>query len=188
MTQTDQHEILRKEEIKEVFLTYKDMLFGFILSRVKNRHDAEDLFSKSFMKFFKYSESNEIRKSTLKSFLFTLASNTITDFFRRKKIIHWISLDNVLPHQDDKNYYEFFKDEKSPHIPSQLDQKESLKKINQTVSNLPDKQKEAFHLRFMDGFSFADIAKIQKTSVSTVLSRVRYGVNKIKDSLGKEMI
>ena len=134
--------LLTEKELREVFVTYKDPLYGFILSRVKNAHDAEDLFSKSFEKFFRYARERSVNRKTLKSFLFKVASNTCNDFFRRRKIVRFISLDNFVSDEGKGSYYEFFEDTKAAHALDNIDKKDLLQKINLFVSELPDKQKE----------------------------------------------
>ena len=175
--------MLNDEELKNMFTTYKNSLYSFIYSKVNNKHDAEDIFSKSFIKFFNYAKNNPVNLETVKSFLFTITSNTMKDFFRRAKIIKFVSLDKKYREEENKlDYYEFFEDKKATLEFQKIDDKNLIHKINLIASELPEKQKEAFYLRFIEGFSFADIAKIQSTSVNTVLSRVRYAVLKIKES------
>lgn len=180
--------LLTEKELPKVFVTYKNMLYGFILVRVQNQHDAEDLLSKTFIKFFIYVKKNPVRMTTLKNFIFTIASNTVNDFFRRKKIIRFIPLDKIAKEGENKTYYEFFKDTRNSDFISDIDKKNMLEKINKTAFLLPDKQKEAFYLRFIEGLAFADIAQIQKTPVATALSRVRYAVNAIKNTLNTKEI
>ena len=177
---------LNQMEMKEVFETHKNTLYGFVLSRVKNSHDAEDLFSRSFLKFSRYTQTHPVNRETIKNLLYKITVNTINDFFRRKKIIRFISLDNFIHAEKNETYYEVFQDTRSVDEIQNIDRKHLLKQINIHVSDLPEKQREAFHLRFIQEFSFAEIASIQGTSVSTVLSRVRYAVDKLKNILKQE--
>jgi RNA polymerase sigma-70 factor, ECF subfamily len=175
---------LSEKELKEVFLTYKSSLFGFIMSKTRNHHDAEDLFSKSFIKFFEYASKNPVRTESLKSFLYKIASNTTNDYFRRKKIIRFISMDDKS--SSEPSNYEFFKDNSTVMEIENIDNKNLISSINGILSGLPEEQKEAFYLRFIENLSFAEIASLQGASLSTVLSRVRYAVNKIRNALEKK--
>ena len=174
---------LSEKELRDVFVTYKDPLYGFIMSKVRNVHDAEDLFSKSFVKFFQYAKKNPVKRSTIKSFLFKITSNTVTDFFRRKKILSFVSLDRFADPENKNSYHDFFQDAKASSEIMNIDNKNLMQKVNEQAALLPAKQKEAFYLRFIEGFSFSDIADIQSASVSTALSRVRYALDKIKKQL-----
>jgi len=177
---------LTREDIEEMFITYKNPLYSFIYSRVRNTHEAEDLLSKTFIKIINYSAKNIIETSKIKGLLYTTAANIIKDFFRRASIINFFSLDKALPNNKEQTYYDFFSDNKSLLFIDNIDNKNMIKEINLLISTLPANQSEAFYLRFIEGFSFEEVATIQKTSVSTALSRVRYAVNKIKDSLNRQ--
>ncbi len=168
-----------------MFITYKNPLYSFIYSRVRNTHEAEDLLSKTFIKIINYSSKNMIEMSKLKGLLYTTAANIIKDFFRRASIISFFSLDKPVSNDTEHTYYDFFADNKSLKFIDNIDNKATLKEVNLLIANLPANQSEAFYLRFIEGFSFEEVAKIQKTSVSTALSRVRYAVSKIKDGLKK---
>lgn len=176
--------LLTEEEIKQVFLTYKNPVFGFIYKRTGNTHDSEDIFSRVFEKFMRYAAGHEVRLETVKSFLFKIASNCVNDFFRHARIIRFISLSRFNREED---HVEYFRDLKSLDAIQGLDNSLFIEKVNKIVSELPDRQKEAFILRFIEGFSFAEIAGIQKSSLSTALSRVRYAVEKIRGQIGGEI-
>ena len=64
--------------------------------------------------------------------------------------------------------------------------KETVKRINSSVQNLSDKQKQVFTLRQHGELSFKEIAKIMNEPMNTVLSHMRYAVKKIKKQLDEE--
>ncbi len=182
----ENQKILDEKELKEMFVKYKDPLYGFIYTKMQNHHDSEDIFSKTFIKFINYAQRNPIRLDTAKSFLYKIASNNITDFFRHKKIINFVSFDKKI-NDDNDTFIDLFEDTKSRTVFDDIDNKHLVQTINSSISTLPDKQKEAFYLRFIEGFSFSEIAKIQSATISTVLSRVRYSVDKIRVILKEKM-
>jgi len=59
--------------------------------------------------------------------------------------------------------------------------------LNVAVAELPEEQREVVLLRLKAGMKFRDIAKLQKTSVNTVLSRYRYGLEKLRSTLNGEV-
>lgn len=174
--------ILNKEEAKEMFLTNKDSLYRYILVKTANPHLSEDVVADSFVKFFKFALNHKINKNKAKNLLFTIATNTLKDHFRKQKKITFVSID-----KENNKKSEFLNkalaDKHAISAVTNAETNEKIENINYIAKDLPQKQKEAFFLRFTQNLNFAEIAKIQKTSVSTALSRVRYSVNKIKKSL-----
>lgn len=60
---------------------------------------------------------------------------------------------------------------------------EQARLLNRAVAGLPDEQREVVLLRLKAGMKFRDIAKLQQTSVNTVLSRYRYGLERLRSML-----
>ena len=58
------------------------------------------------------------------------------------------------------------------------------RKIEKAVNSLSTKQKEVFLLRINSGMKFKEIAALTNEPINTVLSHMRYSINKIKILLG----
>ncbi len=55
------------------------------------------------------------------------------------------------------------------------------------LAELPEEQREVVLLRLKAGIKFRDIAHMQQTSINTVLSRYRYGLEKLRSTLDGEV-
>ena len=66
-----------------------------------------------------------------------------------------------------------------------LDEQATL--LNNAVAELPDEQREVILLRLKADMKFREIAKLQETSTNTVLSRYRYGLEKLRSTLNGEV-
>jgi RNA polymerase sigma-70 factor (ECF subfamily) len=64
---------------------------------------------------------------------------------------------------------------------------EQAKVLNQAVAGLPDEQREVVLLRLKAGMKFREIAKLQQTSINTVLSRHRYALERLRSMLDGEV-
>lgn len=58
-------------------------LLNYVKKRVRNMEDAEDLTQDVFLKLAK---SDEQQVNNLKSWVYTIARNTITDYYRKKQL------------------------------------------------------------------------------------------------------
>jgi RNA polymerase sigma-70 factor (ECF subfamily) len=63
---------------------------------------------------------------------------------------------------------------------------EEYKRIEGLLKDLPDEQAETIRLRVWDEMSFADIAEIMEVPVTTVKSRFKYGIDKLKSKIDKK--
>lgn len=68
-------------ELATIYNQFHQALLGFIKSKVKNHHDAEDILQNVFIKIS--SGINDLsRKEKLKSWIYTIARNSIIDYYR----------------------------------------------------------------------------------------------------------
>ncbi|WP_427137597.1 RNA polymerase sigma factor [Psychrobacillus psychrodurans] len=75
--------ILDQEELTKWIDEYGESILTYILLIVKDYQHAEDLTQETFIKAYKNQHKFE-QKSTVKTWLFSIAFNVINDYFRKK--------------------------------------------------------------------------------------------------------
>ncbi|NES86833.1 MAG: RNA polymerase sigma factor SigZ [Moorea sp. SIO2B7] len=156
-------------EFKQLWLEYKDHLQQFLLSRVDNRADVDDLLQEILLKT--YQHLNTVQKpEKLLSWLFQIARNTLIDYYRKSEvetsrfnIIKGAMLTNSEPEQ-----YEQVRRELSNCIRPFLNQ-------------LPDKYREALEMVDLQGISQKELALELGVSYSAAKSRVQRGRSLLKE-------
>lgn len=66
--------------IEEAYKEYYSDIFRYVLCRIKCKHEAEDLVQDVFLHLLEY--DSMLQKSTIRSFLFTIAHNLVIDYLR----------------------------------------------------------------------------------------------------------
>lgn len=138
--------------IERIFLDYNDYIYKYIYGMVQNRAEAEDLLQDTFIKVMK-AETKDIKN--WKSYLLTVARNTVYDHWRKRK--NRLNLDLFNIRTKDKD------------IDLQLD-------IEKGIKNLSPKLKEVVVLREINQLEYqeiSDILGIEKGTVKSRLSRAR---------------
>ena len=135
----------------------------FVLRRVKNLQDAQDIVQDVFMRAqLKSHQLKEKEKFT--AWMYTLTRNSITDFYReRKKIIER----DLIPDSDDYNEFN--------HCISGC--------LGQQVAALPPVYREAFELADMKALPQKELAVRLGISYSGVKSRVQRARQMLKEKL-----
>lgn len=64
---------------------------------------------------------------------------------------------------------------------------EQLERLSRAMAQLPYEQREVVTLRIQGDMTLRSIARRQKTSISTVQSRYRYGIDKLRSLLNGEL-
>ncbi len=145
--------------IEKIFLDYSDYVFKYIYGMVQNRAEADDLLQDTFIKVMKAS-NKDIRN--WKSYLLTIARNTVYDHWRKRKNKYNLDLFKLKAKERD--------------IELKLDIERGIKKLS-------PKLKEVIILREINKMEYQEIADVLGIEKGTVKSRLSRARDELKDFL-----
>ncbi len=129
---------------------YTAMIFNFVIFKLKNKEDAEDLVQNVFISFYKAIERFDVGKP-VKPYLFQIVSNELKMFYRSKKSslplkeeIYLVADDKGQDVSDNEDYLRF----------------------------ITDKEKQML-LMLGEGYSYVEVAVKFKKPLNTIKSIVR---------------
>jgi len=158
------------QRISEVVRREQSRLRNFIRRRVPDPRDAEDILQDVF---YKLVEANRLLMPIehVTGWLFRVARNRITDFFRKKTPESFDELlEDLLPSPDAG--------------PEALYARNVLlDELELAVDELPEEQRAVFVAHELEGRSFKEIASETGVNVNTLLSRKRYAVLRLRQRL-----
>ena len=150
---------------------YKQRIFSFIYSKIKDRDLADDIFQETFIKVIK-----TLRKGTYNdegrflSWLMRIAHNLIVDHFRQKQRM-------PMHESHDAEVDVFYRvSEPSQNIEDLLIDSQIKEDLNTLILELPENQLEVLRMRLYQDMSFKEIAERTNVSINTSLGRMRYGL------------
>lgn len=151
---------LRKFE--EIVNQYQRGLVNFHYRFTGNRYEAEDLAQDTFIKAYKkFSTLKEPDK--LKSWLFSIARNTVIDFFRKNKnkpfALDSAILENV-PETTAVDYQE------------RVANMEVSKELEHCIGQLVKEDRAIIKLLYYEGFSYKEIGELLNINQNTLKSRL----------------
>ena len=169
------------ERISEVVKREQSRLRNFIRRRVPDPRDAEDILQDVF---YKLVEANRLLMPIehVTGWLFRVASNRITDLFRKKKPE---SFSDTAAADEDGELLRLEDLLPSPAAgPEALYARNVLlEELELAVDELPEEQREVFVAHELEGRSFKEMAADTGVSVNTLLSRKRYAVLHLRERL-----
>ena len=175
----------RDRAIEETVNRERGRLFGFIRKRVASEEDAEDLLQDVLLQFANsYDIVEPIRQ--VSSWLFTVARNRITDFYRKKKTVSFSSINRGNNSEEDDGETRFLD---SLGLDPEGDPDTALLRqtvwdtLEEALDELPPEQREVFLWHELDGMSFQEISGMTGFGVNTLLSRKRYAVLHLRERL-----
>ena len=169
------------QRISEVVMREQSRLRNFIRRRVPDPRDSEDILQDVF---YKLVEANRLLMPIehVTGWLFRVARNRIIDVFRKKKPESFseaavegedgemLQLEDLLPSPD--------AGPEAIYVRNVL-----LDELELAVEELPEEQREVFVAHELEGRSFNEMAAETGVSVNTLLSRKRYAVLHLRESL-----
>ena len=176
----------RKEYLNLLAEKYYDDIYRFCCYQTGNPDLSYDLAQETFLRFIRYVDN--YRYKNLKGYLLTIARNVCFDYFTGEAASHRHLTSTPL-------------EESAPEDPAvrradgsgiQDDllgvviREERSRQLVQALMKLPDIQREVIVLHSLYGLKHREIAQITSTSPSTVKSRMKQGMDKLKRTLKKE--
>lgn len=157
-------------------------LRNFIRKRIANDADIEDILQDVFAELIEaYALLQPIER--VGAWLFRVASNRITDYFRKQKTN---VLDNTSPvYGDDDEMLDI-----AELLPSADTRPEAvylsgvlLEELDAALAELPEEQQDVFIAHELEGKSFKQLAAETGLSINTLLARKHYAVRHLRARL-----
>ncbi len=139
-----------------------DYLVRFAYFRVGNRMEAEDLVHDAILKFLE-KHSNDIKPESVRLYLFRIVHNLCLDRIRTGT--KDVGLNDNLEIEDNRD--------------DVLDLEE-IDRINVCLETIPKYESEIIRMRVVHNISFVEISKILSIPQSTVKSRFKSGLDKLR--------
>ena len=158
--------------LKELVDKYTNVLYGFIRRFGFSEDETADLLQDIFIKVWKHAQKFDAEKSSFKTWLFTIARNTIYDALRKKK--REVNISSM----DDKKSGEF--EDESQDVFSILNKIEDKKLLDSLIDKLPTDYKTVVLLHLEEDLTFKEIGEVLDKPLDTVKSQYRRALIKLK--------
>tara|TARA_B100000949_G_scaffold126373_1_gene111688 strand:+ start:612 stop:1205 length:594 start_codon:yes stop_codon:yes gene_type:complete len=189
--------VKKKHKIREeARQCYGNLLNYTKFNLISNHHDAEDLVSQAYIRFFNSydkGKSNYKEGTNILGYLKLIVKNLYIDKVRKEKrspnviSIHKKTNDGEIVNFNEYKSQKLEKDEESIKDPFalNLDIAKVLKKMDSLLSS---EDKEIFFLVFIEGYKYNEVAKKLKISQGTIGSRLNRNLKKIREELEKKNV
>ncbi len=164
---------------EELVLRYKNSLYQYLKTLVKDEGATGDLFQEVFISLFKHAADFK-HQGKVKAWLFLTARNKAFNYLRDHKGVD--SLDQT-DEEGNEFLHETLPDTSLPVL-EQLTSQEGAQLICRLVEQLPPAQRETVYLR--QYFAFKEVAEMLGRPLGTVLADFHRAVLKVRLQLQKQ--
>ena len=161
---------------------HKNKIYAFILSKIRNKDLAEDIFQETFIKVInslqkgKYNEGGKFLPWVMR-----IANNLVIDYFRKAKKMRTIAPTN------DFNIFDILQDG-DRNIEDNLVNDQVHKDLRKLIEYLPEDQKEVLKMRYYAELSFKEISESTGVSINTALGRMRYALINLRKLIDSNQV
>ena len=156
-----------------LFAEYGSKVYGMAYTVLKNTHLAQEAAQDTFMQLWKNPTAWNPTKGQFSSWLLTVARYTAIDRLRReiRRTGQDVELrDEIVSDDDDDSLIQGME---SNHLKTLL-------------HHLPDEQRRVIDLAYFQGMKHSEIAEFLNSPLGTVKTRLRLGLQKLKDLLNNQ--
>jgi len=155
---------------EDIVRRYEKMVYGIAYKFLNNHQDAEDITQETFL--IVYRKLRNLRKTnSLTNWIYTITLNLVRENLRKKyrmKTINNLN-ENLIFYNNENNSNEEIKE-----------------KIRTAIEKLPEKQREAINLKFMEGLKIKEISKIMECKEGTIKAHIFRGIKTLRRILKNE--
>lgn len=158
---------MTKEEQAKIYEEYSDKIYYYILGKVSDSYAAEDLTSQVFLKMVEKSDTYNAEKSSVSTWIYTIAKNTVIDYYRIHKITSELDED--------------IEDAKTAE--DEIIEKENLEELANALEQLEQRERTIIVLYYYDGLQLKEISQKLKISYSMTKLLHKRALDKLKELL-----
>jgi RNA polymerase sigma-70 factor, ECF subfamily len=169
----DDQELVRRvlagqtDDFRVLVDRHQQSIFRIASGLVGNREEAQDVTQEAFLAAFANLSGYDSSRAAFSTWLFTIARNRCLNLLKRRRPIALNALDSIgdVASAD-------------PIVSQELSQQ-----LDRALASLPVEQRSAFVLAEIEELTYAEIARIERTSIGTVKSRIHRAKQRLQSLL-----
>lgn len=153
----------------ELYQRYVDKIYKFVFYKTMHKETAEDLTSKVFFKVLKKINTYKEGNASFKTWLYTVARNTVIDHYRSQK--------------KDYNIDDIWDLSNKEDVAENVEVSMQIEKVKEYLKDLKTDQREIMMLRLWQGLSYKEIAEVIGKSEANCKMIYSRTVKKMRENL-----
>ncbi len=153
---------------------HKAKVFGYILSVVKEKNVAEDIFQDTFIKVINtLNLGNYKDEGKFIHWVMRIAHNLTVDYFRKEGKMPMVN------NKTEKDFFETF-DIHEDSVERKIVKSQIHGDLKKIIKKLPEDQRRVLIMRYYGDMNFKEISEKTGVSINTALGRMRYALINIR--------
>ena len=167
-----------RDAFSQLYDRFSSLVFSLAMRMLRARSDAEDLLQEVFVQVWRQARNYSTERGSPEAWIVNIARSRAIDKIRS---IRRMEKSFVLT--DDPA-----RAESSDNVESSAAESEARMAMNSALANLPDTQRKVLELAYFDGLTQTEIANRLAEPLGTIKTRMRSGIQRLRDMLGTQVV
>ena len=166
-----------REAFSQLYDRFSNLVFTLAMRMLRVRSDAEDLLQEVFVQVWRQAENYSAERGSPEAWIINIARSRAIDKIRsiRRMQKSFVLTDDPARAESPEN------------VESSAAESETRLTMNSALANLPDPQRKVLELAYFDGLTQNEIADRLAEPLGTVKTRMRSGIQKLREILGTQL-
>ncbi|MDQ7030607.1 MAG: sigma-70 family RNA polymerase sigma factor [Ardenticatenia bacterium] len=165
---------------EELYTLYADKIYRFLLVRLQDVDLAEELTSQVFLRLIERIHQYHIQPRDnvviFSGWLYQIARHLLTDMYRAESRRTTVSLDKAM---------HLASPQEAPH--DAVERKLTMERVVAALANLNERQQQVITLRFLEGLSVAETARVMHMTEGAVKALQHRALRNLQNYLAPEI-
>ena len=163
-----------RDAFSQLYDRFSTLVFTLAMRMLKARSDAEDLLQEVFVQVWRQAQNYSAERGSPEAWIVNIARSRAIDKIRsiRRMQKSFVLTDDPARAESPEN------------VESSAVESETRLAMNSALANLPDMQRKVLELAYFDGLTQSEIADRLAEPLGTVKTRMRSGIQKLREILG----
>lgn len=163
-----------RDAFSQFYDHYSPLVYSLALRMLRAQCDAEDLLQEVFIQVWRRASSYRSERGSPEAWLINISRSRAIDKLRSRR-----RMEKSFVLTDDPARAESGED-----VESMAAESEVRLTMNSALANLPAAQRKVLELAYFDGLSQSEIAERLSEPLGTIKTRMRSGIQRLRDMLG----
>jgi RNA polymerase sigma-70 factor (ECF subfamily) len=167
-----------RDAFSQLYDRFSTLVFTLAMRMLKARSDAEDLLQEVFVQVWRQAQSYSAERGSPEAWIVNIARSRAIDKIRS---IRRMEKSFVLTEDPARA-------ESTDNVESSAAESEVRMAINSALANLPEAQRKVLELAYFAGLTQTEIATRLAEPLGTVKTRMRSGIQRLREMLGTQAV
>lgn len=160
------------EKFNKIYGDNHKLVLKYVINKIKDVVVSEEITNDIFMKVYNNLDNYDSEKSSMKTWIINITSNTVIDYYRKKKL-ETISINKDIDNGEGKSTSFVNKLVDKTQTPFEaLHSKERMMRIDDKIFELGKKDFEIAYFFFKEELNYQEIADVLVIPLGTVKARI----------------